>query len=515
MTIPSLSFCSRSLRCLALGMTALLAGCASVGPDFRSPESPVPSDWQSRPSSARALSGSLAVSADALPEDWWRVFGDATLDALQARAADASPDLQTAVLRFAQSRLQRRMTASQSAPQVDFSAQAVRQRQSDQSAEMRLVNALSGSNRAALVKVLTDPFTLYQAGFNVSWELDFWGHVQRQVEAADAQVEAAGAQLQDARLVLASELARAYFELRQLQRQQTLLAREAAIAEELLALQQASAANGLTDHDPVLAQTGNLASLRARQSALEAQAAALVNQIGLLTGDGPGVLNAILAPAVAGLDDDAAPVLPALKLGQAADLLRRRPDVRAVEARLHAATAGIGVAVADLYPRISLGASAGYQSISSGAFGDWGTRTWQVGPVLNLPIFDRGRRKANVELRRQDQQAAAIAWRQSVLKAWQEVDDALNEHAAERVRNRNLRDRAAASREQLAFARARAANGLVSQMPPLQAELAWRQAQSDLSESDTRLRTSLVKIYKAVGGGMPVPEDASGPSTRN
>jgi len=513
----------------------LLAGCAAVGPDFRPPPADAPASWQARPGSAPDLSGTLAPVAGTLPEAWWRVFGDPTLDALQARAAQASPDLQAAALRFAQSRLQRRMTASQQAPQADLNAQATRQRQSEQGAETRLVHAIGDARTRQMVEVLSDPFALYQAGFDVSWELDLWGRVRRSIEAADAGVQAAGAQLRDTRLVLSAELARGYFELRNLQRQQALLAREAAIAQDLLALRQAQAANGLGSQDPPLAQAQSLAGLQASQAALRAQQAAVINQIGLLTGDAPGALNALLAPvgtaaagvpgggAEAGRDaregggvddgvgdgaDDGGvdgvgtPALPPLALGQPADLLRRRPDVRAAEARLHQATAGIGVAVADLYPRIALNASAGFQSMVSDTFAEWGSRTWQIGPVLSLPVFDQGRRRANVELRRADQQLAAVAWRQSVLRAWGELDDALNDHAAERLRNRQLRQREAASREQLGYARARAANGLASDMAALQAEQGWRQAQADLADSDGRLRTTLVRVYKAAGGGV-------------
>jgi len=500
-----LRFRSSCFHRLALGLAVVLSGCASVGPDFTAPQADAPADWRSRPSSAPELSGTLSPDAAMLPQAWWTVFGDATLDALQQRALKASPDLATATLRFAQSRLQRRMAASQAAPQVDLNAQRTRQRQSETSAETRLVNAIGGASAPQLVDLLSDPFDLYQAGFDMSWELDLWGRVRRSIEAADAGVREAGEQLRDARLVLSSELARAYFELRQLQRRQALLARDVAIGQEAFALQQAQAANGLASQDPSLAQAQDVARLQAAQAELRAGQAALVNQIGLLTGDAPGQLNSLLAPAAQDLGSEPAPRLPGLALGEPQELLRRRPDVRAAEARLHAATARIGVAVADLYPRIAFGASAGYQSIEAGTFGDWASRTWQIGPVLSLPLFDRGRRKANVELRRKDQQLAAVAWRQAVLKAWQEVDDALNDHAAERQRNRRLRERETASREQWTFARARAANGLDNELSALRAELAWRQAQADLAESDGHLLTSLVKVYKAVGGGANAP----------
>jgi len=509
--LPIRFFQTRRGPRLAAGLILLLAGCASVGPDFQPPQANPPADWHARPAGARDLAGSLPLSNDTLPDAWWHAFGDATLDALQARAVQASPDLQAAALRFTQSRLQRRMMASQQAPQAEFNAQATRLRQSEHGAETRLVNAIGGANAPQLIEVLSEPFSLYQAGFDVSWELDLWGRVRRSVESADAGVQAAAAQLRDARRVLASELARAYFELRRLQRQQALLAREVAIAGELLELVRARAATGLSDQEPALAQAEGVAALQARQVALRAQLGAAANQIALLTGDVPGALEPLLGPQAEALDADTSPTLPSLALGQPSDLLRRRPDVQAAEARLHQATAEIGVAVADLYPRIALGASASVQSMATNTLAEWGSRSWQIGPVLSLPIFDQGRRRAVVELRRTDQQAAAVAWRQSVLKAWQELDDALNDHAAERMRNDRLRARASASREQFELAHARAANGLVSDATALRAEQAWRQAQADLADSDAWLRATLVRVYKAAGGGVE-PAALDGPA---
>ncbi|WP_414500247.1 efflux transporter outer membrane subunit [Zymobacter sp. IVIA_12111.31 C1] len=497
-----------------LTVPLVMAGCVTVGPDFKAPSTTAPTDWQARPATAPALSRSLAVSDAALPQAWWQVFNDPTLDALQERALRASPDLCTALLRFAESRQQRAIAASQAAPDVSMRAQASRQRlYTDQKARQRIGEALG--NGSTELDVLDDPFSLYQGGFDMSWELDLWGRVRRSIESADASIQAAGAEWRNAQLMLSSELARAYFELRQLQRQHALLNRNIALNQTLLDLQQAQARNGVTNDDPVLAQAQQRDELQGQEVALQAQQAALINQIGRLTGDQPGALNTLLAPLPTTDATPVSPILPTLALGNPADLLRRRPDVQAAEARLHAATAEIGVATADLYPRITLGASASYQTLDSRSLGSWDSHLWQVGPSLSLPIFDRGRRRATVELKRMDQQVAAVAWQQAVLNAWQEVDDALNDQAAERQRNQYLRTREAASREQLTFARTRAANGLVSGIDVLQAELRWRQTQDALVQSDSRLETSLVRLFKAVRGGVSEEgRSATEPSVR-
>ncbi|MDZ5459822.1 efflux transporter outer membrane subunit [Azohydromonas lata] len=483
---------------LAVAAALALAGCAAVGPDFEPPAPPAP---QQRPSSAPDLLRGLPVNEETLPQRWWTVFGDPALDALQDRLLAGSHDLHSAALRFAQSRLQQAVVASQAAPHVDASARATRQRQSESGAETRLVQALGGANRAALTEVLASPFPLYQAGFDASWELDLWGRVRRSIESADAGVEGAAALLAQTRLALGSELARAYFQWRLAQRQQALLAEQVAAARDALGLLQAQAAAGLMAEDEPLAQRTRVAELQAAQAPLRAREAALANQIATLTGGLPGSLGDALAPlplpAV-----DAAPALPDLSLGLPSELARRRPDVRAAEAQLHAATADIGVAVADLYPRIALGASVGLQSVEAGRFGDWGSRTWQVGPVLSLPLFDRGRRRATVELRRLQQQQAAVAYQQAVLKAWQEVDDTLLDYAAERRRHAELAARLDDRRAAWALAQGRRAHGLGSELAPLQARLAYLQASADLAESRARLHTGLVAVFKAVGGGV-------------
>jgi NodT family efflux transporter outer membrane factor (OMF) lipoprotein len=475
----------------------LLAGCAGVGPDFKAP---APLVTAQRPSSAPDLLAGLPASDQVLPQRWWTVFGDATLDALQDELLAGSLDVQTAALRFAQSRLQQAVVASQAAPHLDAKAQATRQRQSEHSAETRLVGALAGANREALIEMLSTPFPLYQAGFDASWELDLWGRVRRSIESADAGVDSAAALLAQTRLALGSELARAYFQLRQAQRQGALLEQQGAHARDALSLLQGQAAHGLIAEDEVLAQRGRLAEVQALQPPLRAREAALLNQIALLTGQLPGALGERLKPP-SWSDDDAPPKLPDLALGVPSELARRRPDLRAAEAQLHAATADIGVAVADLYPRIALGASVGLQSMAAGHFGEWGSRTWQLGPVLSLPVFDQGRRRATVELRRLQQQQAAVAYQQAVLKAWQEIDDALADYAAERRRHAELRERLGVRQQAWELARSRSAHGLSSALPALQAQQAWLQARTDVAESEARLRTALVAVCKAVGGG--------------
>jgi NodT family efflux transporter outer membrane factor (OMF) lipoprotein len=496
-----------SFSCSALAL--LLAGCA-VGPDHRPPEPLAPTDWSAWHGGSPALLGAErnAAPSAVAPGDW-KAFNDPLLDHLQALALAANHDLQTAALRFAQSRVQRTAAAAQQGPQLNASGAVNRQRQSETGAATRMIDALGPSvaNRDQLIRTLSEPYNLYQAGFDASWEIDLWGRVRRSIEAADADAGASAALLRQAQLSVQAEVARSYFELRGAQRELRLARADIAAAAESLELVQARADGGLvTDLDPTRQRT-QLAELKARLPMLLQQEVQAMNQITLLTGTSPGALNAELAPPADQpgdlLDALQTPPLPDLALGLPSDLARRRPDIAAAEAQLHAATARIGVAVAELYPRVTLGAGFGYESVGGERFGEWGSRQWHVGPSISLPIFDNGRRRSTVTVRELQQQEAAVAFQQTVLKAWHEIDSALSAYTAERQRHAELVERERNSLDALTLVHARYANGLTDFGVELDARRTLLQARRDRVQSTSRLAVSMVAVYKALGGGMP------------
>ncbi|AYW66786.1 MAG: efflux transporter outer membrane subunit [Pseudomonas aeruginosa] len=486
-----------SLRPLVPSLLALaLTGCA-VGPDFRPAPVPAPDDWSSWRSGGAEVVGP-AGSPGSPSAQWWRVFDDATLDHLQQRALEASPDLQTAALRYAQARVQRQTVAAQRGPAVGIEAGASRQRTSEYAANYRVLDQLAGGNRDALAEVLGEPYTFYQAGFDASWELDLWGRVRRSVEAADADIDASAALLDAARLSIASELARSYFELRTTQRLIGLARDDIEALQTRLELIQAQVRHGLGSDLDTEGQRTQLAGLRAQLPGLLEQEVQGVNRIGLLLGTRPGELRQMLAASKA--PDETQP-MPDYALGLPSELVRRRPDIRAAEARLHRATAEIGIAQASLYPGIRLGAHFGSESYESGRFGEWGTRAWSIGPSLDLPIFDSGRRRSTVRLRELQQQEAAITWQQTVLKAWHEVDDALSGYATEQQAQRQWQQKTDSSAQAYAWAQARYRGGLEDFATVLDAQRTWLQARREQVASDGRLRERFVAIHKAIGGG--------------
>jgi NodT family efflux transporter outer membrane factor (OMF) lipoprotein len=511
---------SRTLFFPGFALAFALAGCAA-GPDHRPQEPQAPSDWSTWHGGSPVLLGAERTAAPTpVASTDWTTFGDPLLDRLQARAIEANHDLQTAALRFAQSRAQRTAAAAQLGPQVNASGSVNRQRQSESGAATRMIDALGASvaNRDQLIRTLSEPYNLYQAGFDASWELDLWGRVRRSIEAAEAETATSAALLRQVQLSIQAEVARNYFELRGAQRELRLALADIAAATESLELVQARADGGLvTDLDPTRQRT-QLAELKARIPMLLQQEAQAMNQMTLLTGAPPGALNAELAapasdPTRTALPDAMhEPVLPPLALGLPSDLARRRPDIAAAEARLHAATARIGVAVADLYPRVTLGAGLGFESAGSERFGEWGSRQWHIGPAITLPIFDNGRRRSTVTLRELQQQEAAVDFQQTVLKAWHEIDSALSAYTAERRRHAELAERERQSRDTLTLAHARYVNGLTDFGVELDARRTLLQARRDLAQSVSRLAVNLVAVYKAAGGSAPPTPNTPGAS---
>lgn len=480
-------------------LAAALSACSAVGPDYRAAPLMAPADWRVAHAGDPSL---LATGLDgqAIPAQWWAQFADPALDDLQRRATAASPDLQSATLHFAQERMKRRMVAAQRGVSVDGHADVQRQRLSEHGSSARMISSLApGSNADEMTKTLADPFTLYEAGFDASWEIDFWGRIRRSIESADAQVEQQRALLEQARLLVASEVARGYFELRRVQQQIAVTREDLHATEEALELVQARADGGLVDDFDLVRQRSQLEELRARLPQLYSAETQAINQLGVLVGAQPGELQAQLATPPANHS-----ALPDFSPGLPSEVARRRPDIRAAEAQLHAATANIGVAVAELYPSIRLGASFGYSSFESSQISAWGSRQWAVGPSLSVPLFDNGRRRSQVTLRKLEQQEAAVNYQQTVLKAWQEVDDALSSYGAERQRNAELQSRLNSAGQAYDMAKARYAGGLTDFLVELDAQRNYLQARRDLVDSDSQLRQDLVALYKALGGGEPV-----------
>ncbi len=471
--------------------TVVLAGC-TVGPDFHPPAAGAPQDWQPE----RADVASRTVSA-AVDPHWWNSFADPTLSSLVVRLARQNLDLQEAAERILQGRAQREVVASQGLPQIG-----------EQSYYQRTRYSLVGNPISLIVPAPGAPaeFDVFQNGLSSSWELDLFGRVRRGVEAANADTEAAIEDRRGIALSAIAELAQDYLQLRGVQAQQAIAERNLALAQQDIELVGRRFADGV-------ATTLDLAQARAERSTiaatvppLRAEEAALINAIGLLLGDLPRALEAELRPPAA---QPAVP--PLVPIGLPATLVRRRPDVRQAEARLHSATAQTGVAVAEFYPDVTLMGTFGLQGLRfKDAFSLY-SREFQVGPSVSIPLFEGGRLRGTLRLRRSQQREAAIGFRRTLLAAWREVDDALTAYAEAQRRRSAVADAATQNATALEVARQRYADGVIDFLNVNSVQSQLLQSQNDLASSDTQIATDLVALYRALGGGWDIA-DATGPS---
>jgi len=493
-------------------LLSMLAGACSVGPNFTPPEAKAPDNWhdlqrvQNPPDDMRFPHASVPslVDTNADPDPrWWRQFNDATLDSLIDRAAAGNLDLQSAVLRIAAAREQAVVSGAQGLPQLSANASYKREQLGlkgllQSQGVFDKINAL-GSNSANVTNALnsaTGPVSLFQDGFDASWELDLFGRVRRSVESANAQTESEMENRNDALVSLEAEVAQTYSQLRGAQLLKQITLAEIDSEQRILDLTREQARVGLTSQSDVESATAQVGSLQAQLPQFDAQIAQAMNGLAVLTGSVPGELDAELeAPGAV------PPVPPSVPIGLPSTLARRRPDIRRAESDLHAATAEIGVAVAQMYPDVSLTGSVGTRATQAKYLAHWSSLFWSVGPSISLPIFEGGALRANVRIAKAQAGEAALQYRSTVLKALQDVDNALVSYRTDQDRREALTRTVEANRISLQLATDSYRKGLVSFITVLDAERQLAETRQQLAQSTVSVTTDLIAVYKALGGG--------------
>jgi outer membrane protein, multidrug efflux system len=472
-------------------MALALAGCTTVGPDYREPQVAVPEAY---------LEADGAGQADL--SRWWQGFGDAQLVALVERALVQNLDVELAASRIREARALEQAAGGAALPQVAAQASATRQRISENAIPVPPGAGSGGSGGG--FGLPGSEFSTFRIGFDASWEIDLFGRNVRERQAAAARTGAAMWNRRDAEVSVAAEVARAYLRLRTLQARIANARADVERQQRFERLVAARARGGLVTGQDLVEQSAERGSVSAAIPALEAQAKAEVHALGVLVGASPAALAGELArPATT-------ESIPAIPPGLPSDLLRRRPDIRAAERELAAATADIGVAVADLYPRFSLTAAPALVSTALGSLLDWGSRAFTAGAAIDWPIFDGGRRRAQVEVRNARQEQALIRYRQAVLGALKEVEDALGNVDGNRRRLAELdeaRDHAARAEE---IARSRYEGGLVALTDVLQAQARRLSIEGQMIEARGALARDTVALVKALGGGWPEEGNSGG-----
>lgn len=487
-------------RALSAVAALLLAGCAA-GPSFVPPRAEAPAGWRAT-TQARATPSAVA-SAPLAEAQWWASFDDPQLAALETRALAANLDLRQAVLRIDEAREQARLAGVAAWPNLTADAGMTHQRISERTPITSLVGALGGGRTSgpvggvpSAIPGLKNPFDIYQYGAGASWEIDLFGRLRRQAEAARAEAQAAVEDRRAVQVAVMAEVAAAYVDLRAAQARRGVVERQVETAGRLLKIAREARDAGLGDDVDVAGAASALASSRAGLPPLDQQIRGDLDRLALLVALQPGALDSELAASAA------EPPLPAVvPAGLPAELARRRPDIRAAEAQLHAAVARQGVAVAALYPSLSLTGQAGFQAGTTAALGDWAARFLSVGPTLSLPVFDAGRRRAEVRIADARAKAAALAYAQTVLAALQETEDAISAYQQEQLRLADLQAAEGAARRALALAEDRYRAGAISFREVLDAQSGLQQAELARTTSRAAAAERLVALYRALGGG--------------
>ena len=487
----------------------LLCGC-TVGPNFARPAFWSPSTWfGSRADTPQKLEASMPV-AEPVDAEWWKQFKDPVLTGLVQRVAAGNLDVRAATFRLAQSRAQRGITAADEFPQLNGNASYTRQRISKQGVVSAIggsggggassspgaqSNGLGGRQGGFPSSGGVPPFDLFQGGFDASGELDLWGRVRRAVESADATLEASTEARRSQLLSSIAEVARDYVQLRGTQETLRITRDNLASAQQSAGLTNARFKGGLATDLDVANSQEQVEATAANIPQLEQQEAQSINAIGLLLGMPPAALQGELSPRKA-----VPPVPPKVPVGLPSELARRRPDIRQAEAQLHAATADIGMAKADFYPKLTLSGSVALQALQFRNLG-WSAGTYSFGPSLTVPIFEGGRLRRTVELREAAQQEAASNYQKTVLQAFTDVDNALIAYGAEQRRRTRLIAQAAQARRALNLAQNQFRQGITDFLQVLTAQRTLLSADQQLSDSTATVSANLVALYKALGGG--------------
>jgi outer membrane protein TolC len=425
------------LETTAVAALLMIAGCTVVGPDFKPPEADSAQSWVDGKQPVAKRPKSVPV-AEAIDPQWWTLFNDPTLTALEKRVADENPDVQVASVRMLESRAQLGVAEASFWPTSHANASYTRQQASNTGQFATNPNALgangaSGNIAGGLQPLRLKPFDIFQVGFDASWEIDLWGGVKRSVESATASLQAAEEARRAVLLSTLAEVARDYIALRGIQTDLRIARDNVKTARQSLNLTQQRAAGGVTTDLDVANASAQLRNITAQIPQLEQREAAAINALSLLLGQPPNALRDELAMA-----KPVPPVPPRVPVGLPSELARRRPDLRQAEAQLHAATADIGVAIADFYPKLTLAGSAGLQSVQFGRVFDLHSKIYALGPGISVPLFEGGRLKATLHFREATQQEAAINYQKTVLGAWHEVDNALTAYGTEQARREEL-----------------------------------------------------------------------------
>ncbi|UCG15001.1 MAG: efflux transporter outer membrane subunit [Deltaproteobacteria bacterium] len=454
-------------------LALLLAGCVTVGPDYLPPEISPPDKWN-----ADLKDGLSSESAD--PQtlaSWWTTLDDPTLTNLIERAIEGNLDLKEARARVREARARRGITETDRFPTIDATGSARYSRSSEDTG--------SGETRE-----------FYAVGFDASWELDLFGGVRRSIESAQADLEASEEDLGDVLVSLLAEVAVNYVEARTLQTRLAVAEANLKAQADTYELTVFRSEAGLTTALDVEQAKYNLEDTRSKIPTLRSSLEEAKNRLAVLLGTRPGAVHSEMS------EPKSIPVTPLeIAVGVPADVLRRRPDVRRAERELAAQTAQIGVATAELYPKLALFGSIGLEALSIGNLSSAGSRTYGIGPSFSWNIFDAGAIRKNIEVQNALQEQTLIQYEATILTALEDVQNALVAYAEEQLRRQSLMIATKAAQLAVDLAVYQYSSGVIDFRDVLDAQRSLLSFQDQLAGSDGTVTSNLIRLYKALGGG--------------
>lgn len=519
---------SRRARLLSASATLLastlaLGGCM-LGPNFHKPKTQTESSF--RP--GRGPLDAPKTVSHARPEiAWWKSYGDPTLIKLEKQATGENLDIKLATERLAEAEANAQIEGAALYPNLNFAGSFTREKPSNEgvftafgggsagntSTSRNAGQAANGSSTAlgggGISGASFPAFNILQYGFSSVFDFDLWGKNRRTKEAALAAVKASRNARRAVLLNTEAEVATNYIRLRGTQDVLRITEENLRTAKRLTALTRQRQQAGLANDLDVADAKAQEANVRAQLPALHNQIDALINQLSLLLGRGPEALRSELITPKA-----VPPTPPVVPIGLPAELMRRRPDIREAEAKLHQATAEVGVATANFFPDITLSGSVSLQALQLSNLNQLSAVTYAIGPQLTLPIFEGGKLNGELHLTKAKQKAAAISYAKTVLTAFHQVDNAMTAYGQEQHTYNALQDDVRQTRHALDLAEERYKDGLADYLQVLNAQQQLLQAQRNEAQSRERVSTDLVKLYQALGGGWQKTFPASPEPTK-
>lgn len=501
-----ISFVDRSsVKPLLYGVAFLAMGGCMVGPSYHKPETWNPPQYDTHNQDHGHTSPSSVVTNVPFDDAWWQSFHDPEFVSLEKRVATQNLSFLLSSANLAQSRAQMMIAGAERFPAL--SAQGSYRRSQSSSKQLQEIfkrvgnNIPSGSsdNAGLLQNAQRTSIPLlneWQDSIDATYEVDLWGRVARQYAAAKFVMQMSEEEQRSILLARQADMARDYLQLRGDQKRQAILAENHNILTRLKELSQNRYRTGLVTELDVDSIQARVHDIEAQQASLDQNVAQEMNAIALLLGEPPQSLNKELVqtasiPAVP-------PFVPA---GLPSELAQRRPDIREAEAHLRETVAEVGQATADFYPKVTINADFGFQTLSFRDLGFWNARAWNVGPSVSLPIFQGGRLYGQLKLKKAAQRAAAIDYRQTVLMAWHDVDNALQAYHDEQNRQEGLAQAVKDNQRALELSTSQYRSGLSTYLDVLEAQTRLQSAQLDLVGSDVALASNLARLYNALGGG--------------